>query len=46
MGFGQVFDNLTFKHMTPLRNKIHSVADHILNYCFWLRAILSKFSDG
>ena len=31
MGFGQVFDNLTFKRMTTLMKKIPSVADYFLN---------------
>ena len=32
IGFEQVFDNLTFKRMTALRNKIQSVVDHLPNY--------------
>ena len=43
MGFGQVFDHLTFKRMTSLSKKIQSVADYFLNYCFWPHAILRKF---
>ena len=43
MEVGQVFDHLSFKYMTALRKKIQSVADHFLNYCFCLRAILCKF---
>ena len=34
MEFGQVFDNLTFKHMTALGEKIQSVIDYFLNYFF------------
>ena len=28
MGFGKVFDNVTFKLMTALRKKIQSVVDY------------------
>ena len=31
MGFGQVFDILTFKHMTALREKMQSVADYLFH---------------
>ena len=34
MGFKQVFDNLTVKHMDALRKQIQSPADHILNNFF------------
>ena len=34
MGFGQVFDNLTFKRLTALRRKIQSVADYFLLTAF------------
>ena len=43
MGFVQVFDNLTFKHMDALRKQIQSVADYFLNCCFWTYAMLRKF---
>ena len=42
MGLGQAFNNLSFKHMTAVREKIQSVADYFSNYCFWQHAILSK----
>ena len=31
MGFGKVFDNLTFKRMDALREKIQSLVDYVLN---------------
>ena len=34
MGFEQVFDSLTFKHIDALRKRIQSVADYVLNHCF------------
>ena len=34
MGFGQVSDNLTFKHMTALRKKVQSAAVCCLNLFF------------
>ena len=43
MGFEQVFDNLTFKHMDALRKDIQSLVDYVLNNCFWTYAMLSKF---
>ena len=41
--FGQVFDNLTFKHMDALKERIQPLVDYVLNYCFWIQAILSKY---
>ena len=43
MGFEQVFDNLSLKHMDVLRKHIHSLVDYVWNYCFWTNAMLSKF---
>ena len=43
MGFEQVFDNLTFKHMDALVKQIQSLVDYVLNHCFWSYAMLSKF---
>ena len=43
VGFEQVFNNLTFKHMDALRKQIQSLADYILNHCFWIYAMLTKF---
>ena len=34
MGFTQVFDNLTVKHMDALRKQIQSLADFVLNHYF------------
>ena len=34
VGFKQVFDNLTVKHMDALRKQIQSLADFVLNHCF------------
>ena len=34
MGFEQVLDNLTFMHMDALSQKIQSLIDYVLNYCF------------
>ena len=35
MGFKHVFDNLTVKHMDALRKQIQSLANFVLNHCFW-----------
>ena len=43
MGFEQVFDNLTFKHMDALSKQIQSHVDCVLNHCFLTYVILSKF---
>ena len=40
MGFKQVFDNLTVKHMDALRKQIQSLADFVLNHYFWTYAML------
>ena len=45
MGFKQVFDNLTVKHMDALRKQIQSVADYVLNHCFWTYAMLGNFQN-
>ena len=45
MGFKQVFDNLTNKHMDALRKQIQNLADFILNHCFWAFAMLTNFED-
>ena len=34
IGFGEVFDNLTFNYMTTLRRKIQSVADYFFKLLF------------
>ena len=34
MGFKQVFDNITVKHMDALRKQIRSLVDYILNHGF------------
>ena len=43
MGFEQVFDNLPFKHTDAWRKLIESLVDYVLNHCFWILAIISKF---
>ena len=45
MGFKQVFDNLTVKHIDALRKKIQSLADYVLNLCFWTYAMLEHFQN-
>ena len=45
MGFKQVFDNLTVKHMDGLRKQIQSLADFVLNHCFWTYAMLRNFEN-
>ena len=45
MGFKQVFDNLTVKHMDALRKQIQSFADYVLNHCFWTYAMLGSFQN-
>ena len=43
MGFEQVFDNLTFKHMDALMKQIQSLVDYVLIDCFWTYAMLREF---
>ena len=43
--FKQVFDNLTVKHMDALRKQIQSLADFVLNHCFWTYAMLRNFEN-
>ena len=45
MGFEQVLNKLTFKRMDALKRKIQSHVDYVLNYCFWIHAMLSKFDN-
>ena len=45
MGFKQVFDNLTVKHMDALRKMIQSLAAYVLKHCFWTSAMLRKFIE-
>ena len=45
MGFKQVFDNLTVKHMDALRKQIQSLADYVLNHCFWTYAMLGNLQN-
>ena len=45
MGFKQVFDNLTVKHMDALRKQIQSLTDYVLNHCFWTCAILGNLEN-
>ena len=39
VGFKQVFDNLAVKHIDALRKQIQSLADYVLNHCFWTDAM-------
>ena len=43
MGFKQVFDNLTVKHMDALQ--IQSLADYVLHHCFWTYLMLGDFQN-
>ena len=45
MGFKQVFDNLTVKHMDVLKKQIQSLADYVLNHCFWTYAMLRNLEN-
>ena len=45
MGFKQVFDSLSVKHMDALREQIQSLADFLLNHCFWTSAMLRNFEN-
>ena len=45
MGFKQVFDNLTVKHIDALRKQIQSLADYVSNHCFWTYAMLGNFQN-
>ena len=45
MGFKQVLDNLTVKHMDALRKQSQSLTDFVLNHCFWTYAMLSNFEN-
>ena len=43
MGFKQVFDNLTVKHMDVLR--IQSLVAYVLNHCFWAYSMLRNLES-
>ena len=45
MEFKQVFDNLTVKPMDAVRKQIQSLADFLLNHCFWTYAMLGNFQN-
>ena len=45
MGFKQVFDNLTVKHMDVLRKQMQSLADYVLNHCFCTYAMSKNLED-
>ena len=45
MGFKQVFENITVKDMDALRKQIQSLADFVLNQCFWTYAMLRDFES-
>ena len=45
MGFKQVFDSLTVKHMDALRKQIQSLADFVLNHRLWTYAMLRNFEN-
>ena len=45
MGFKQVFDNLTVKHIDALRKQIQSLADYVLDHCFWTYAMSGNFQN-
>ena len=45
MGFKQVFNNLTVKHMDALRKQIQSLADFVLNHSFWTNGMLRNFEN-
>ena len=42
VGFKQLFNNLTVKHMDTLRKQIQSLTDYVLNHCFLTYAMLRK----
>ena len=37
--------NLTVKHMDALRKQIQSLADFVLNHCFWTYGMLWNFEN-
>ena len=43
MGFKQVSDNPTVKHIDALRKQIQSLTDFVLNHCFWTYEMLGNF---
>ena len=45
MGFRQVFDNFTIKHTDVSRKQIQSLADYVLNHCFWTYAMLRNLEN-
>ena len=45
VGFKQVFDNQTVKHTYALRKQIQSLADFVLNHCFWTYAMSRNFEN-
>ena len=46
MGLKQVFDDLTVEHMDALRKQIQSLADYVLNHCFWTYEMLENFHQN
>ena len=45
MGFKQVFDNLTVKHMDTLRKQIQSLADYVFEPLFLDLRNVRKFPE-
>ena len=45
MGFKQVFDDLTVKHMDALRKQIQSLDGYVFNLCFWTYAMLRNLEN-
>ena len=45
MGFKQVFDYLTVRHMNALRKQIQSLVDFVVNHCFWAYAVFGNFQN-
>ena len=43
MGFKQIFDNLTVRHIDALRKQIQSPVDYVLGDFFWTYVMLRKF---
>ena len=45
MELKQVFDNLAVKHKDALRKQIQSLADYLLNHCFWTYAMYGNLEN-
>ena len=45
VGCKHVFDSLAVKHIDALRKQIQSLADYVLNHCFWTYAMQGNMEN-